>query len=80
MKIELSPVEAAPVEAAPVEAAPAAKTNNKEKLVEAFVLLDCVFGTCGTLISLSKKDAETGKKHGMLDLHPETIKAVKAAQ
>ncbi len=46
--------------------------------VEAFVLMDCGFGKAREVVALSPADAETGAKHGMLDLHPAAIKAAKA--
>lgn len=52
----------------------------KEKLpeaVEAFVLRDCGFGNAGEVVTLPAADAETGATHGMLDLHPDAIKAAK---
>lgn len=45
--------------------------------VEAFVLRDCGFGNAGDVVSLPAADAETGAAHGMLDLHPDAIKAAK---
>ena len=50
----------------------------KADAVEASVLRDCGFGSAGDVVTLSVADAETGAKHGMLDLHPEAIKAAKA--
>lgn len=50
----------------------------KPDAVEAFVLRDCGFGNAGEVVTLSLNDAETGAKHGMLDLHPEAVKAAKA--
>ena len=46
--------------------------------VDAFVLRDCGFGRAGEVVNLPTADAETGSLHGMLDLHPEAIKAAKA--
>jgi hypothetical protein len=45
--------------------------------VEAFVLRDCGFGQAGEVVTLPIADAETGAAHGMLDLHPEAVKAAK---
>lgn len=49
----------------------------KDDTVEAFVLRDCGFGKAGDVVTLPKADAETGAKHGMLDLHPAAIKHAK---
>ena len=46
--------------------------------VQAFVLRDCGFGKAGEVVTLSAADAETGAMQGMLDLHPDAIKAHKA--
>ena len=46
--------------------------------VEASVLRDCGFGKAGEVVTLSAADANIGRDHGMLDLHPEAIKAAKA--
>ena len=53
--------------------------TKKSDLVEAFVLRDCGFGNSGEVVSLPLADATVGAAHGMLDLHPEAIKAAKAA-
>lgn len=45
--------------------------------VEAFVLVDCVFGKAGDVVTLSPTDAERGERAGMLDLHPDAIKSHK---
>lgn len=53
----------------------------KEKFpetVEAFVLRDCLFGQCGQVVALPADQAKLGQEHGMLDLHPEAVKAAKA--
>ena len=52
--------------------------TKKSETVEAAVLRDCGFGNAGQVVTLPTADAETGAKHGMLDLHPEAIKAAKA--
>lgn len=46
--------------------------------VDAFVLVDCVFGKAGEVVTIPETDAAIGKAAGMLDLHPEAIKAAKA--
>lgn len=51
--------------------------KKEDKPVEAFVLLDCIYGKAGQVVELPKADAEHGQKFGMLDLHPEAIKAAK---
>lgn len=56
----------------------ATKKEFKADEVEASVLRDCGFGEAGDVVTLSAEDAKTGAKHGMLDLHPEAIKAAKA--
>ncbi|MBA3588297.1 hypothetical protein [Methylibium sp.] len=52
-------------------------TKKQDKPVEAFILRDCVFGKAGDVVELSEADAEIGKLHGMLDLHPAAVKAAK---
>lgn len=54
------------------------KQTNDQSEVEAFVLVDCLFGKAGTVVELSPADAAVGKNAGMLDLHPDAIKAAKA--
>lgn len=53
-------------------------TKKQSETTEAFVLMECVFGACGDVVTLPTIDAETGAKYGMLDLHAEAIKAAKA--
>lgn len=48
--------------------------------IEAFVLRDCGFGKAGDVVTLPAADAETGANNGMLDLHPDAIKAHKKAK
>ena len=48
--------------------------------VEAFVLRDCGFGQAGDVVTVSKAEAETGGQHGMLDAHPNAVKAAKLAK
>lgn len=50
-----------------------AKKDIQAESVEAFVLMDCGFGLAGDVVTLPTADAETGAKHGMLDLHPDAI-------
>ena len=45
--------------------------------VEAFLLRDCVFGPAGIVVLLTESDAKAGEAQGMLDLHPDAIKAAK---
>jgi hypothetical protein len=52
-------------------------TKKTPEIVEAFVLRDCGFGQAGEVVTLPIADAETGAAHGMLDLHPEAVKAAK---
>lgn len=52
--------------------------KEKTTTVEAFILRDCGFGAAGEVVTLSAEEAEAGKDHGMLDLHPDAIKAAKA--
>jgi hypothetical protein len=49
--------------------------TKKTDTVDAFVLVDCVFGKAGEVVTLSANDAAVGKEAGMLDLHPDAIKA-----
>ena len=48
-----------------------------EPTVEAFLLRDCVFGPAGTVVLLTEQNAKAGEAQGMLDLHPDAIKAAK---
>ena len=48
--------------------------------VDAFVLMDCHFGSVGSVIRLSATEAREGAHHGMLDLHPNAIAAAQLAQ
>ena len=52
-------------------------TKKTPETVEALVLRDCGFGNVGQVVTLPAAEAETGAKHGMLDLHAEAIKANK---
>lgn len=52
-------------------------TKKQPETVEAFVLMDCTFGASGDVVTLPFEDAEIGAKYGMLDLHPDAIKAHK---
>ena len=45
--------------------------------VQAFVLCDCGFGKAGEVVTLTPADAKTGAASGVLDLHPDAIKAHK---
>lgn len=53
----------------------ATKKSEKSDQVQAFVLVDCNFGACGSVILLSPADAQTGEQNGLLDLHPDAIAA-----
>ena len=55
----------------------AKQKESKPETVEAFVLRDCGFGSAGDVVTLSIADAEVGAQNGMLDLHPDAIKAAK---
>lgn len=46
--------------------------------VEAFVLRDCGFARAGEVVLLSASDAKAAAMQGMIDLHPDSIKAAKA--
>lgn len=52
-------------------------TKKTPETVEAFVLMDCTFGDSGDVVTLPFADAEVGAKYGILDLHPDAIKAHK---
>jgi hypothetical protein len=58
----------------------ATKKAEQTSEVQAFVLRDCGFGEAGQVVTLSPSDAETGAQHGMLDLHPDAIKAAKTKE
>jgi hypothetical protein len=46
-------------------------------LVEAFCLLDCIYGKSREVVVLPRADAENGARCGMLDLNPAAIEAAK---
>jgi hypothetical protein len=62
-----------------VESVEATETVEAVETVEAFVLRDCGFGDSGEVVLLPLADATVGAAHGMLDLHPEAVKAAKVA-
>jgi hypothetical protein len=41
--------------------------------VQALVLVDCVFGKSGEVVTLPAADAEIGVAHGMLDTTPAAV-------
>ena len=51
---------------------PARKTE-----IEAVCLLNCSLGNAGEIVMLSPQDAETGTKHGMIDVNVAAIKFAK---
>ena len=53
-------------------------TPKAPETVQAFVLCDCVFGKAGEVVTLASADADAGAVVGLLDLHPDAIKAHKA--
>ncbi len=54
-----------------------AKKESAPETMEAFVLLDCVFGKVGEVVTLPLADIEAGAEHGMLDPHPAAVAAGK---
>lgn len=54
-------------------------TKKQSSEVEAFVLMDCVFGKAGEVVVLAQEQAEIGVAHGMLDIAPAAIKNAKGA-
>lgn len=58
----------------------ATKKDTKADSVEAFVLLDCIYGKCGEVVTLPAAEADNGKQCGMLDLNPAAVKAAKAEE
>ena len=52
-------------------------TKKTNETTQAVVLRDCGFGLVGQVVTLPVADAETGAANGMLDLHPDAIKANK---
>ncbi|HEV2612532.1 MAG TPA: hypothetical protein VGU61_19880 [Noviherbaspirillum sp.] len=56
----------------------ATKKDPKQSATEAAVLRDCHFGKVGDVVEVSAADAEIGVEHGMLDPHPDAVKAAKA--
>lgn len=55
----------------------ATRKKQDDDTVEAFVLVDCAYGKCMEVVTLSKAEAETGAADGCLDLNPDAIKAHK---
>ena len=51
--------------------------TKKPESVEAFVLVDCVFGMAGEVVTLSQADAEAGANAGRLDLHIDAVSHAK---
>lgn len=47
--------------------------TKKPETIEAFVLLDCQYGKCGTVVELPIADAEIGVANGMLDVAPAAV-------
>ena len=62
-----------------VEATETVESIETAETVEAFVLRDCGFGDSGEVVTLPLTDATVGAAHGMLDLHPEAVKAAKVS-
>lgn len=62
-----APPEAASINAAPDPAAP--------EMIRALILRDCGFGEVGTVTTLERAVAETGREQGALDLSPAAIQA-----
>lgn len=56
----------------------AKKEPSKPATMEAAVLRDCGFGKVGEVVTLPLADVEAGAEHGMLDPHPEAVRAAKA--
>lgn len=52
-------------------------TKKTPEAVEAVVLCDCIFGNVGEVVMLTPGEAETGRAIGVLDTHPDAIKAHK---
>jgi hypothetical protein len=57
-----------------------AKAKAKPETTDAFVLVDCQFGSVGQVVTLSNADAMLGERHGMLDLNPAAIAAAKKGE
>lgn len=55
----------------------ATSKDKTPETVEAAVLRDCTFGSAGDVVTLSNADAEAGASAGLLDLHPQAVKAAK---
>jgi hypothetical protein len=55
-----------------------AKKESKPATLEALVLRDCGFGKVGEVVTLPLADIEAGAEHGMLDPHPDAVRAAKA--
>lgn len=58
---------------------PAAEVQQPET-VEAFCLLDCIYGNSREVVTLSRAEAENGAACGMLDLNPNAIEAAKRGE
>lgn len=54
--------------------------KDSNKMVEAAILRDCGFGLGGDLVTLTEADAAIGVQHGMLDAHPDAVKALKVVK
>jgi hypothetical protein len=53
-------------------------TKKTPDQVEAVVLCNCVFGNVGEVVTLTPGEADTGTAIGVIDVHPDAIKAAKA--
>lgn len=52
-------------------------TKKQTGEVEAFVLVDCLYGKCGEVVTLPADHAASGAADGSLDLNPAAIKNAK---
>lgn len=55
----------------------ATKKQDAPESVEAFVLRDCAFGKCSTVVTLPAATAKQAADLGMVDLNPAAIAAAK---
>ena len=53
-------------------------TKKQSTEVEAFVLMDCVFGKAGEVVVLTPEQASLGVAHGMLDTAPAAVAYAKS--
>jgi hypothetical protein len=50
-------------------------TKKQTAGVQVLLLRDCIFGSAGTVVTVSDHEAQCGAEQGMLDDHPQALAA-----